>query len=199
MASQLLNVNRKLKWSDFNPPKNVADPGPNSVTETAQTKAHAEPSGIYADPVGKQYKLRDSVVVKIVFDPPTSDPNDTSDAGSWVASFVSQKPQAYQDSLLNHEQGHYNIAALLGKDLYNALMALKSKTYASASDLASDVNAARTNLANVTQPVIDRYDGDTKKGMDATQQAKWDGYFSTAFGGNATLVSVLAQNGITVP
>ena len=199
MASQLVNLRKTLVWkTDFGAGKNLPNPGPNTTVETAFTKAHAEVKGIFLDPVGKAYKLRDSIVVTVVFDSPTADPDDVSDAGSWVASWVYTKLQAYQDSLLVHEQGHYDITALLARDYYNALIALKAKTYNSVADAKQDLEAAKKSAAAASQPTIDRYDADTTKGTDAGQQAKWNGYISTAFGGSGTFPSVLAQNGITI-
>ncbi len=198
MASQLLNLHKTLAWSDFGTGKNLPDPGANTTVETAFTKAHSATSGIFMDPVGKAYKLRDSIVVTIVFDKPTADPNDTSTAGSWVASWVSQKPQSYQDSLLVHEQGHYDITALLSRDYYNALLAQRGKTFASVSDAQTALQTVLQNADAVSQPTSDRYDADTVKGTDAAQQAKWSGYISTAFAGSGTFLSVLSQNGITI-
>jgi hypothetical protein len=199
MASQLVNLRKTLVWrTDFGTGKNLPDPGPDTTVETAFTKAHAEVKGLFLDPVGKKYKLKDTIVVTVVFDPPTSDPDDVSNAGSWVASWVYAKPQAYQDSLLVHEQGHYDITALLARDYYNALVALKAKTYDSVADGRTDLQTAQQNAAAISQPTVDRYDSDTKKGTDAAQQAKWNGYISTAFGGSGTFQSVLAQNGITI-
>lgn len=189
MASKLVNLHRTLAWGDFNR-VDFPVPEPGQKVDTAQTAANGVPSGIVLDSAGGgQYKLRDSIVVTIVLDK----------SQCWVAKWVfTAKDQTYQNNLLKHEQGHYDITALVGRDLYNALVALRSNTYSSGTDAKSDMDAQVQKFGGMAQPISDRYDVDTANGTDAAQQASWNGYISTAFGGSGTFQSVLAQANINI-
>jgi hypothetical protein len=122
MPSKLHNLFRTLAWSDF-PRANKPAPGPGEFVHGAQCKTDIVPSGFALDKVGSLYRIRDSIDVKIEY----------RRNESWVANWVFKESKSFQDDLLNHEQGHYNIAALFGRDFFLALMRLKPKTYANAA------------------------------------------------------------------
>lgn len=188
MASRLVNLRYTMSWRDFNPVE-FPVPEPGQKVDTAQTAANGVPSGIMLDSAGSgQCKIRDSIVVTIVLDK----------SQCWVAKWIfTQKDKAYRDNLLKHEQGHYDITALVGRDLFNALVALRSNTYSSSADAKSDMDAQVQKFGGMAQPISDRYDTDTANGTDAAQQAAWNGYISTAFASNDTFQNVLAQANIT--
>jgi hypothetical protein len=190
MASQLVNLRRTLTWKNFTKkPFPVPDPG--QMVDTAQTSANGVPSGIVLDPAGGgKFRLRDSIVVTIVL----------NSNECWVADWVfTAKDATYQNNLLKHEQGHYDITALLGRDLYNALVALRANTYDSGPDAKSAMDTEVQKISAIAQPMSDRYDADTKNGTDPTGQGNWNGYISTAFAqSGSTFRSVLAQTNITI-
>jgi hypothetical protein len=198
MPSQLVNLQRQLtfgtapSWSGDFQLVNFPVPGDGDEVDTAQTGATWSSSGLWLDPLdkaGKTWKMKDSIVVTISLAPKPK---------CWVANWVfTKKDQAYQDNLLKHEQGHYDIVALLGRDVYNALIALIPNTYASGKGEAAAA-AEIKKVQQVTQPTTDLYDAQTKHGTDAAQQAAWNGYISTAFAGSDTFMNVLSQNGVTV-
>jgi hypothetical protein len=131
---------------------------------------------------------------------------------SWVANWVFNRPQSYQDGLLAHEQGHYNLLALLGRDFFLSLMRLKAITYPSRGGVQADMDAAFMATAGKGQALQDRYDADTQTGTNATQQARWLGFITTAFtmpvsppqtAADGTpvkmpILAVLTRNGIVV-
>lgn len=90
-------------------------------------------------------------------------------ASSWVMK------DDKSDSLLNHEQGHYNITALGARDFMNGVLALET-------DTPKELAKAITDLANSTQSEINSvnsmYDDDPNCGTDhgskADKQAQWD-------------------------
>lgn len=202
MPSRLLNLTRVLTWNDFARVK--GGPPPGQTIEVAQTAADIVPSGFGVErvPGGHTIRMRDSVEVKIEFKPKES----------WVFEWVFTQPQQYQSDLLNHENGHYKIVALIGRDFFLALMALKGNTYPSAGALQAGLNQASTNIAQKAQPAQDKYDDLTKNGNDPAQQTLWDGYISKAFttavnppqqAADGTsikipLLTVLSQAGITI-
>ena len=51
---------------------------------------------------------------------------------SFVMSWVFSRPQQFQTDLLNHEQGHYNITALVCRDCFVDVMLLKDQSFATA-------------------------------------------------------------------
>jgi hypothetical protein len=170
MASKLVNFNRVLAWSDFAKVKRT--PAPAQTAEVAQTAADIAPSGFGVERVAGSHsvRLKDSLQVSIEFKP----------RDSWVYDWVFTQPQAYQDDLLNHENGHYRIVALIGRDFFLALMALRANSYANASALQKDISQAGKDIASKAQPAQDKYDVQTKNGTDAGQQKLWDGYISKA-------------------
>ena len=118
-----------------------------------------------------QYQLRDSVTVKVTFD-----------AGkSFVMDWVFALPRADQERLLNHEQGHYNISALVARDYFIDLMQLKARRYARPNDGIAEANAlSKSSLARI-QAIDDLYDIDTKNGNDPAGQGQWNTFFQSAF------------------
>jgi hypothetical protein len=202
MPSALANLMRTMAWSDF-PHQDQPEPGPGDIAHGAQIGVDIQPSGFALDhPAGGGTKIRDSIRVTIQF----------RRDQSWVANWVFNRPQAYQDALLAHEQGHYNLVALLGRDFFLALMRLKANTYQTSAAAQSDLTAASNATAAKAQDLQDRYDTDTKNGTDATAQTRWLGFISTAFTTPASppqtaadgatikvpILTVLSQNGITI-
>jgi hypothetical protein len=171
MASRLNNLLKTLTWNDF-PRVNVPAPAPGQFIDLAQTKADIVHSGLGLDRLpGGGARIRDSIVVTIDF----------RRSQSWVANLVFTRPQSVQDDLLAHEQGHYNITALIGRDFFLELMRLKANTYPDANAVQADLTAAQENTVAKAQQAQDRYDADTQNGNDATQQSRWNGFISTAF------------------
>lgn len=202
MPSQLVGLFRTLAWSDY-PARQEALPGAGVVRVAALTDATiASQSAPEVIPGTRSIRLRDSVKVTIALD------TQASFKKSWVASL----PQAEQDDLLAHEQGHYNLVALLGRDFFLALMQLKSKAYGGQGDLVNDINAADRTIALKSKPVQKAYDDDTKAGADKTAQAKWNGFISAAFSTPASplrhtpdgvsvkvpILTILRQGGVSI-
>ncbi len=85
-------------------------------------------------------------------------------------------PQANQDALLDHEQQHFMIAALSGRDMHDELDALTGKSYASGSDGVADIQSVLSTYSQAEiQKIQDKYDVDTKHNpvKHAAEQAKW--------------------------
>jgi hypothetical protein len=156
-------VNRSLSWSDF-PHKNRPAPPPGATATAASTQVNLADTGgnIVRDPASKRFKLDVEPTVRIDFSP-----------ASWVADFVFKWPQPEQDALLDHEQIHYMIAALCGRDLFNALQAVSQSDYPNPKALAAAVADARKLRTN--QDIQDKYDADTKHQptKNAAKQAVW--------------------------
>ena len=201
MASTLRNLFRTLTWHDF-ARVDRTPPGPGEFVHGAQAGVDIVPSGFALDHVPGGLRIRDSIVVAVTF----------NSRQSWVANWVFTRPAAFQDGLLAHEQGHYNLLALLARDFFLGLMQLKANTYPDARAAQADLTAVSDRTAAKGQDLQDRYDADTVNGSDAAQQARWLGFIQTAMttpvnppqtAADGTpikcpILSVLSQNGITI-
>lgn len=134
------------------------------------------------------------------------------DPVSWVEEWVFTLPQAKQDDLLNHEQGHFTVGALLARDFYYDLLKLRKKEYSNPNEAHADFDKLREARNKALKTIIDKYDVDTKHGNVAGQQTRWDGFVRSAFSSirvpaetgpdgqplKMKLVDVLKQAGIPV-
>lgn len=193
---------RKLTWSDF---KGVE---PESASMVAEARPTFSVSGASTKSVGKgpsmTWQLGDTITVAVTFD----------SANSWVSGSVSGLAQADKDALLKHEQGHYDLVALLARDMFIEMMQLKAESFSYSSEIGQKVTAIHTRYGNLAQPVQDLYDAtaQTNNGKNKAKQIIWDGYINTAFtqvrasGGStpggtmykAELIPLLKQNGLQI-
>lgn len=165
MASRLLNRVHRVQWSDF-----TGSPPPN-----ANLDAHIETNanlnyGYQTGPYGA--RLADTVTVTIQL----------LRQQSWAKKQrINSWPQQARADLLRHEQGHYDITALMGRDMFIELMALKTRTFPNLAALTSAINAIARRYA--PQRIHTKYDSaqETDHGRRATGQRAWDGYLRTAF------------------
>jgi len=94
------------------------------------------------------------------------------------------------DAVLQHEQGHYDIVALLGRDLYNELTGwdsgTKPKRFRKESDLKDEVSRTLRRYKKLavefagSSSAVGVYDKKTKHGLDAKAQEKWTAALATA-------------------
>jgi uncharacterized protein DUF922 len=174
LPSQLTGLMRQLSWTDFRVVARPAPP-PGQSADAAETDASVTTSNINLHTVAGSrppvFQLTDNITVSITFNAHLS----------WRANWVQTMSQADQDRLLRHEQGHYNIAALIGRDFFLELMRLKSRTYANRTAFQSDIHALQSNFLSKMQPAHDRYDTATKHGAVQVQQDSWNNFFNVAF------------------
>ena len=151
------------------------------------------------------FRLKDSFTVEVVFDT----------AASWVIPSVHNDPATEQARLLNHEQGHYDIAALIARDFFIEMMALKDARMSSSSEVTHAVQELFNKYPGNAQALQDLYDDhlQTDHGRTQSKQDDWDDFFQTAFteervprvlapDGKAykkPIYEVLNDNGITFP
>lgn len=165
MASRLLNRVHRVQWSDFTgtPPRNAA--------EDAHIETKAELNyGYTTGPNGARLADNVTVTIKLLR------------GQSWAKKQrINGWPQQAQADLLRHEQGHYDITALMGRDMFIELMALKTQTFRTLQALQSAVSAIAQRYR--PQAVHTKYDSnpETDHGRNAAEQRAWDGYIRTAF------------------
>jgi hypothetical protein len=165
MASQLLNRVYNVTWDDFR------GPVPPGATRDAHIETKADLSYSYSSGAGGT-RLADSVTVTIQL----------LRHKSWAKKQrISSWPRQARLDLLKHEQVHYEITALMARDLFIELMALKGRSFASPGALQTEVQ----RLANLyaPQPVHTKYDSpkETNHGGNSTPQSAWNGYVHAAF------------------
>lgn len=189
MPSRLNNLFRILSWTDFKKVQRPA-PGPGQTATAARTAAEFIWGGILFEPVpGSKpvtYRLKDDVTMTIRL----------RSNESWVAGWVFTLPQSDQDALLNHERGHYRIVALMARDFFWEIMALKLNEYDKPQDGLSDFNQIqRSYTKKIIQSVHDAYDDPQQVNHDpvtnANAQAIWDGLFSDAVTNKTSLLDTL--------
>ena len=167
MTSQIIGLNRQLNWASFRV-RNAPPPGADVFGNAAMTQARFQISGmnlVAVDPGRSQdLKLEDKITMTVSLDP----------AASWVASWLRQRSATDQARLLRHEQGHYDLVALLARDCFEQLVTLRAKTYTSGDDLQSDVSAISQRFSSKTGPVQERYDAATDHGAQQPEQDKWN-------------------------
>ena len=174
MGSQLINLRRTLQWSDFGPPRAGPDPPPGATATAAQTRAthnhsiHAEPVPGTNPPV---YRLKDDVTVTITL----------QRHQMFVNAWVFRRDTAFQNNLLHHEQGHYDLVALLCRDMFIELMDLKTQTFTDSASFNQAINGVFGQFDPPIASVHALYDNDAQHGRNAQQQQRWDNFIQTAF------------------
>ena len=190
MPSQLTGRVVNLKWDDFKgtPPGNKAKeledaiPGKNVFLAATFSKFVATFGGAKQanlEKVGSSFKLKDDVTLAVTFD----------QSKSWkVIDHLSVKGQGF---LLDHEQGHYNITALMGRDCFIEIMALKRQTYSSELDGRNAVQTVLNQYMDSLNKIQSKYDWDTNHGTwnvpsmgpisKGAEQERWEGYIRKAF------------------
>ena len=151
-----------------------ADPG---VGIKAEAHPEISPGGAAPESftVGDEtfYRLKDSFTVAVTFDT----------SASWVIASVHNDPASEQARLLNHEQGHYDLAALFARDYFIEMMALKEAKMSTRDKLVDAVTDLFAKYPGKAQPLQDLYDDhlETHNGRTQAKQNDWDGYIQTAF------------------
>lgn len=174
MASRLLNLQRQLQWRDFTNRRSDPPPGPDDFAVAAYTSANFDMNVAYEWVPGTHpdmYRLADNVTVTVQF----------RQRESWVETWVSRRSAAEQSRLLRHEQGHYDLVALLARDMFIELMELKQHQFGIGQAVVNAANNIRNPFAAKSQTVQDRYDTDTSNGDVQAMQNDWNGYIQTAF------------------
>ena len=165
---------RRLAWTDFKT-RTLPAPAPGAAATGAQTSVNMNIRP-------NTFHFRRAPHLK----PPNftlvEDPNVTvtlNTAQMWVASWVSASPVTFQNSLLNHEQGHYEISMLNAGDVFHELVTISGGAFASQQAGAAAIRGMRARLFNV-QPIHNKYDLDTNHGLNLTMQTAWDNALRTA-------------------
>jgi hypothetical protein len=182
MASNLTNFLKTLTWDDFRGP---VPPNTSFAAATVSDFTVTPPLGAFA-PVDGGFQLVDNLNVAINF----------SSSRSWKID-MTQWPDSVQQDLLDHEQTHYNISAVIARDLFIKLMSLKSRTFDSVVSGKKDVRFYIELYRSFWNQAQQAYDADTghsqanvyvpSSGLvtalphKGSTQIKWEGLVNSAF------------------
>ncbi|MDE3175795.1 MAG: hypothetical protein KGM15_06755 [Pseudomonadota bacterium] len=182
-------LGRQLTWNDF-ATRQAPAPGPGQNATAAETRVTRLLSP-------NRFTFSRAVYLR----PPNftmdQDPDVTIrfETNSWVASWVASSPAAFQASLLEHEQGHYDISSLNAGDFFGELQDINGSAFVSAQAGRARVADTISRLGR-TQPIHDKYDTDTNHGLRPARQALWTAAFAAARAPGATLLGALASAGL---
>jgi hypothetical protein len=191
MASRLNGLVKTLTWGDFQ-----GTPDPQKTNLQAFTSATFNLPTLTPTliPGTRDYHFEDNVAITITM----------NSQRSW-------KRQPPND-LLKHEQCHYDIVALVARDLFIDIMQLKANTYPNGPAALADLRPILTKYNGKVQKISDIYDSpqQTNHGNSPPSQAKWNAMIQRAFSDprnpamsapdgtpyKIPLLDVLSQNGI---
>jgi hypothetical protein len=155
-----------LGWQDFQ----GTAPARRSGGDDAECEARFDMAYDYDwddNPKSRGYRVG-HVQVKVILDRATN----------WVV------PGSKSAALLKHEQGHYDIVALVGRDLYNELTGWDSTTPPKRFRKETDLKNAVDRLSRQAKALAARlagkpgqvglYDAQTNHGKDTTAQDAWN-------------------------
>jgi hypothetical protein len=172
MPSTLMGLERRLKWSDFasvtDRPAGVPD-GALAETKTVRTVTGFSVANLAKAGQPDAYAISDSFVMHLSLGP-----------NSWRLGSNSQRSTSEEAWLLAHEQGHYDIFALMSRDYFEGLRAMVGKTFPSQSALVGDMASLKVEILDRIEEVQHAYDGDTKNSQNGEEQWNWLGLIRRA-------------------
>src|SRR4051794_26293148 len=136
MGSTLSGLFKTLRWTEFHKtPPSLAPRDATGRPANAWIKGPTVtvPSAFHFQPVQDGWRLTDPFNVNIA--PPQCGYNE-----SW-----SLRTQDEIDDALNHEQGHFNLTALLARDFFVDVMLLKQETFASQELCIAKIDAIKND------------------------------------------------------
>jgi hypothetical protein len=210
VSSQLVNLKVKLAWTDFQGKAPLKTPFKAETASGFTPTFGGKPKVPNFEGSAGDFTLKDDVTITINFDK----------LKSWkLLDGLSEKHQKF---LLDHEQGHYSISALVARDCFIDVMQLKGNSYKTElegkNDVISVINAYSTQLTKIQAA----YESETNHGAwfqptmgppsKSSDQTKWEGFFTKAFTTErnpkvtapdgatykSRLIDVLTANGIKI-
>lgn len=170
MPSKLVGLFKTLAWTDFTgtPPAGSSHLAFTSADFTLPAVT------VVKDAASGQFVMNDNITITINFNA----------SKSWKKmADINAKKLRTPAQILKHEQGHYDIVALIARDLFIDLMQLKANVYANQNALNADVAPILKKYNGTAQKIIDKYDSATESdhGENGAGQTKWDGFIKSAF------------------
>ena len=191
MPSRLTGLMKTLTWNDFSGTPDPQKPNLQAFTSASFNLPTVTPTLV---PGTTNYHFEDNVAITIAM----------NSQKSW-------KRQPPND-LLKHEQCHYDIVALIARDLFIDIMQLKANTYPNGPAALADLRPILTKYGGKVEKINVIYDSlqQTNHGNNPPSQAKWNAMIQRTFAEprnplesapdgtpyKIALLDVLSQNGI---
>jgi len=162
MSSSLLVLNYVVQWKDF---QVLTTPPAGQEKFVALTHAEFTRTGgnvVQLSSTPPFFTIGDNLVLRIFMG-----------ADSWrllSLSYVSGKEQVW---LIKHEQGHYDIEALLVRDFYWRIRSLMGTPFSSTADITSAIAAHANATINFAAQLQIDYDHDTENSQNRSEQWAW--------------------------
>jgi hypothetical protein len=159
------HVERRLRWSDFRVVTNAPPDAPDGAaaqtiakfTLTGNNVVNVAPPG-----AGPMFTISDTLVMRVFL---------TSER--WRVASVSQWPGNRQAWLIAHEQGRYDIPALLARDFFYRLRALIRVTFSDRNELQGKVADHGRKTTDRIQELNGLYEADTENSQNGSEQWAW--------------------------
>ncbi len=171
MPSKLVGLFKTLTWNDFTGTPDPTKPTLNAFTHPGFVLPVISPALIAGT---KNFHFEDSVVITISM----------NSSKSWKRQGnINSAGTTYANDLLKHEQGHYDIVALIARDVFIEIMQLKGNTYPKAADALADLRRIITKFDKKTDKISVIYDSvpQTDHGKNSAQQTTWNNMIKKSF------------------
>jgi hypothetical protein len=182
---------KTLTWNDFSGTPDPQKPNLQAFTSASFNLPTVTPTLV---PGTTNYHFEDNVAITIAM----------NSQKSWK--------RTPPNDLLKHEQCHYDIVALIARDLFIDIMQLKANTYPNGPAALADLRPILTKYGGKVEKINVIYDSlqQTNHGNNPPSQAKWNAMIQRAFTEprnplesapdgtpyKIPLLDVLSQNGI---
>lgn len=165
MASVLTGVYRKLKWADFQALDAVPAGKPAwaaAETVVSHTATGGLPQATTLSGLPPVFHIPDNIAITVAMQP-----------ASWRLTSVSRWTGPQQVWLIKHEQGHYDIYALMVRDFFHRIQGMIGETFFDANDLKAQMLAHRAATIGRIAETQKAYDTDTQNSRDGSEQWTW--------------------------
>jgi hypothetical protein len=171
MPSQLVGLFKTLTWNDFPGLPDPKQPALDAFTSASFNLPVMTPVKV---PGTTGFQFQDNVVITISM----------SSSKSWKRQAnLTSKGAKYASDLLEHEQRHYDIVALIARDLFIEIMQLKGNTYPNPPAALADLRPIVTKFHGKAEKISPIYDSvqQTNHGKNSSQQATWNAMIRKSF------------------
>jgi hypothetical protein len=165
MPSKLTGVDRRLRWGDF---KSVATPPagvpPGAAAQTIPLHTATGGTAHNVGPAGLTpfFEIPDTLIINV-----------SLSRDSWRLDSVSNWSGTDQVWLINHEQGHYDIYALLVRDFFVRIQGMIGQPFTDAAELREIILDHRAATIGRIAGVQQDYDDDTANSRNGGEQWNW--------------------------
>ncbi len=176
MSSSLSGLFKTLTWDEFTRKHAKSKDKDNRAAWTHTTPGYG---GLSIKKIGTSnpavFQLADSITAYVKFEP-----------DSWVQDWLFKESKSFQDEMLVHEQGHYNISALVARDFFVDAMLLKSKSFPNKPAAQKAFREIVTGSLKKLFAIHKLYDDDVhpeqeKNNLRGPNQLAWEKFIETAF------------------